>query len=110
MHRSVGVVPQNTMIVAVTERMTARVIGSVLVESAIPKEGFRVAGIVKEGDVVRGCWRRKEIPMIMPVQTIASNRPMIEACHLTSPVPVSVDCPVDYSKNLPLSERVAALR
>ncbi|MGQ0666648.1 MAG: CBS domain-containing protein [Nitrospiraceae bacterium] len=90
MHRSLEVVPQDAMIVDVAERMARRAIGSVLVESAVPKEGLRIAGIVTERDVVWRVLAKEGDPagttaadvMVTPLLTIAPDRPMMEACHL----------------------------
>jgi CBS domain-containing protein len=90
MHRSLEVVPEDAMIVDLAERMAARAIGSVLVESTVPKEGPRIAGIVTERDVVRRVLAKEGDPagataadvMATPLLTIAPDRPMMEACHL----------------------------
>ena len=90
MHGSVEVVPEDTMVVDVVERMAVRAIGSVVVESAIPKKGPRIAGIVTERDVVRRVLAKEGDParmtaadvMVAPLLTIAPDRPMMEACHL----------------------------
>jgi CBS domain-containing protein len=90
MHRSLEVVPENATIVEAAERMAHRAIGSVLVESAVPKEGLRIAGIVTESDVIRRVLAKEGDParttaadvMVAPLLTIAPDRPMMEACHL----------------------------
>jgi len=88
MHRYLEVVPQDATIVAAADRMQVRQIGSVLVESIVPKRGL--SGIVTETDLVRKVLAVGLDPtvtmvdqvMARPVLTIASDRPMLEASHL----------------------------
>lgn len=94
MHCNLEVVPDDAMVVEVAERMARRAIGSVLVESAVPKEGPRIAGIVTETDLVRRVLAQDRDPeattatdiMVAPLLTIAPDRPMLEACHLMEAV------------------------
>jgi CBS domain-containing protein len=90
MHRALEVVPEDAVIVDVAERMASRAIGSVLVESAVPKVGPRIVGIVTERDVIWRVLAKEGDPaemttadvMVAPLLTIAPDRPMMEACHL----------------------------
>lgn len=88
MHCYLEVVPQDTTAVVAAERMGARLIGSVLVESVDPKRGL--PGIVTETDLVRNVLAAGLDPtvtmvgqiMASPVLTIAAERSMLDASHL----------------------------
>ena len=90
MHRALEIVPEDATIAEVAERMSARTIGSVLVESAAPTGGPRIAGIVTESDIIRRVLAEGKDParmtaaevMVAPLLTIAPDRPMMDACHL----------------------------
>lgn len=88
MHCYLEVVPQDTTAVVAAERMGARLIGSVLVESVDPKR--ELPGIVTETDLVRNVLAAGLDPtvtmvgqiMASPVLTIAAERSMLDASHL----------------------------
>ena len=91
MHRYLEVVPPETTIVAAAERMQARSLGSLLVEST-DAEGrmSRRSGIVTETDLIRKVLAKGVDPsltmmdqiMTSPLLTITQDRPMLDASHL----------------------------
>lgn len=88
MHRYLEVVSQDTTIAAAAERMDARRIGCLLVESNDPKRG--PVGIVTEADLVRKVLAKGLDPtvtmvdrvMVSPILTIAGDRSMLDASHM----------------------------
>jgi CBS domain-containing protein len=88
MHRYLEVVPQETTVTLVAERMGVRRIGCVLVGSGDPKRG--PIGIVTETDLVREVLGKGLDPMVMmvdhvmssPALTIAGERSMLDASHM----------------------------
>jgi CBS domain-containing protein len=88
MHRYLEVVPQDTTAAAAAERMDARRIGCVLVESDDPKRG--PSGILTETDLVRKVLATGLDPtvtmvdrvMVSPILTIAADRSMLDASHV----------------------------
>jgi len=88
MHRYLEVVPRYTTAAVAAERMGARRIGCVLVESGDPKAG--PSGIVTETDLVRKVLAMGFDPtvtmvdgvMVSPILTIAGERSMLDASHL----------------------------
>ncbi len=90
MHRDLEVVAQDDPVVAAAARMSARRIGSVLVESVEAGGGNRkITGIVTEADLVRKVIAQSLIAsqtrvarvMASPLLTIAPDRPMLDASH-----------------------------
>lgn len=98
------------MVVEMAERMARRAIGSVLVESAVPKEGPRIAGIVTESDLVRRVLAKERDParttagevMMAPLLTITPDRPRMEACHLLEAVRARHLCVLEGGEIVPL--------
>ncbi len=88
MHRYLELVPQETTAVLAAERMGARHIGCVLVESGDPKRG--PIGIVTETDLVRKVLAKGVDPavtmvdrvMSRPPLTIAAECSMLDASHM----------------------------
>lgn len=88
MHRYLEAVPQETTAALAAERMSARRIGCVLVESGDPKGG--PIGIVTETDLVRKVLAQGVDPavtvvahvMSRPPLTIAADCSMLKACHV----------------------------
>ena len=88
MHRYLEVIPQDTTVTAAAERMGARRIGCLLVESDDPKRG--PFGIMTETDLVRKVLTRGLDPtvttvdrvMVSPILTIAGDRSMLDASQL----------------------------
>lgn len=88
MHRYLEVVPQDTTVLIAAERMGARRIGSVLVESVDAKRGL--PGIVTETDLVRKVLAAGLDPTVTmvdqvmagPIVTIGPERSMLDASHL----------------------------
>ncbi len=88
MHRYLEVVPQEATVVIAAERMGARRIGCVLVESGDPHRG--PIGIVTETDLVRKVLAKGLDPavtmvdrlMSSPIVTIAGERSMLDASHV----------------------------
>ncbi len=91
MHRYLEVVPPETTIVEVAERMREKSLGSLLVESS-DAEGrmSRRSGIVTETDLIRKVLAKGIDPsltmvdqiMTTPLLTITPDRPMLDASHL----------------------------
>ena len=91
MHRYLEVVPPETTIVEVAERMRGKSFGSLLVEST-DAEGrmSRRSGIVTETDLIRKVLAKGIDPsrtmvdqvMTSPLLTITPDRPMLDASHL----------------------------
>jgi CBS domain-containing protein len=91
MHRYLEVVPPETTIVEVAERMRGKILGSLLVEST-DEEGrmSRKSGIVTETDLIRKVLAKGIDPslakvdqiMTSPLLTITPDRPMLDASHL----------------------------
>lgn len=91
MHRDLEVVPRDATVLYAADRMRARAIGSVLVESVRPLGGeLNMTGIVTETDLVQTVLTKGVDPsrttvaqvMASPVLTITPDRPMLEASHL----------------------------
>ncbi|QOJ35967.1 MAG: CBS domain-containing protein [Nitrospira sp.] len=91
MHRQLEVLPQDTSVVTVAERMRSRSIGSVLIETFDrPHHDCRITGIVTESDLVSKVLARGLVPsctdmstiMSSPLVTIAPDRPMLDASQL----------------------------
>lgn len=91
MHRNLETLPPEATARIAAERMGARGIGSVLVESVAPTEGQdEVAGIVTETDLVQKVLAERREPtrttvaqvMTSPVLAITPDRPMLDAAHL----------------------------
>ncbi len=88
MHRYLEVIPQDTTVTAAAERMSARRIGCLLVESDDPKRG--PFGIMTETDLVRKVLAKGLDPtvttvdrvMVSPILTIAEDRSMLDASQL----------------------------
>ncbi len=88
MHRYLEVVPQDTTAVFAAERMGARRVGSLLVESVDVKRGL--PGIVTETDLVRKVLAAGLDPTVTmvdqvmagPILTITAERSMLDASHL----------------------------
>jgi signal-transduction protein with cAMP-binding, CBS, and nucleotidyltransferase domain len=88
MHRYLEVIPQDTVVAVAAERMEARRIGCLLVESDDPKRG--PCGIMTETDLVRKVLAMGLDPtvtmvdrvMVSPILTIAADRSMLDASHL----------------------------
>ncbi len=88
MHRYLEVAPPDTTAVFAAERMAARRVGSLLVESADPKRGL--PGIVTETDLVRKVLAAELDPTVTmvdqvmagPIVTIPAERSMLDASHL----------------------------
>ena len=91
MHRYLEVIPSETTIVEVAERMREKSLGSLLVEST-DEEGrmSRRSGIVTEADLIRKVLAKGMDPshtmvnqiMTSPLLTITPARPMLDASHL----------------------------
>ena len=91
MHRYLEVIPSETTIVEVAERMRGKILGSLLVEST-DEEGrmSRRSGIVTEADLIRKVLAKGMDPshtmvnqiMTSPLLTITPDRPMLDASHL----------------------------
>lgn len=91
MHRYLEVVPPETTIVEVAERMREKILGSLLVDST-DEEGrmSRRSGIVTETDLIRKVLAKGIDPspakvdqiMTSPLLTITPDRPMLDASHL----------------------------
>jgi len=91
MHRYLEVVPPETTIVEVAERMRGKSLGSLLVETT-DAEGrmSRRSGIVTETDLTRKVLAKGMDPsltmvdqiMTSPLLTITPDRPMLDASHL----------------------------
>ncbi len=91
MHRYLEVIPSETTIVEVAERMRGKILGSLLVEST-DEEGrmSRRSGIVTEADLIRKVLAKGMDPshtmvnqiMTSPLLTITPARPMLDASHL----------------------------
>jgi CBS domain-containing protein len=87
MHRYLEVVPQDTTAAAAAERMGAKRIGCLLVESDDPQRG--PCGIMTEADLVRKVLAQSLDPtitmvdrvMVSPILTIAADRSMLDASH-----------------------------
>ena len=87
MHRYLEVVPQDTTAAAAAERMGAKRIGCLLVESDDPQRG--PCGIMTEADLVRKVLAQSLDPtitmvdrvMVSPILTIAAGRSMLDASH-----------------------------
>jgi signal-transduction protein with cAMP-binding, CBS, and nucleotidyltransferase domain len=91
MHRTLEVVPPETMIVEAALRMQGKSLGSLLVEPADAKGPVvRSSGIVTETDLIRKVLAkgmdasriRVDQVMTSPLLTIAPDRPMLDASHL----------------------------
>ncbi|WP_455377963.1 CBS domain-containing protein [Petrachloros mirabilis] len=88
MHRYLEVVPPDSTVVTVAERMSLRRIGCVLVEPPDSTRGF--AGIVTETDLVKKVLAGGLDPsrtttdriMASPIVTITGERSMLDASHL----------------------------
>lgn len=88
MHRYLEMIPQDTTTAAAAERMGAKGIGCLLVESDDPKRG--PLGIMTEADLVRKVLAQGLDPtvtmvdrvMVSPILTITGDRPMLDASHL----------------------------
>src|SRR5512147_1012797 len=88
MHRYLEVVPQDTTAAAAAERMDAKQIGCLLVESNDPERGM--FGILTETDLVRKVLAMGLDPtvtmvdrvMVSPILTIAGDRSMLDASHV----------------------------
>jgi signal-transduction protein with cAMP-binding, CBS, and nucleotidyltransferase domain len=91
MHRTLEVIPPETMIVEAALRMREKSLGSLLIEPANAKGPVvRGSGIVTETDLIRKVLAkgmdasRIRVDQIMtsPLLTIAPDRPMLDASHL----------------------------
>lgn len=91
MHRTLEVIPPETMIVEAALRMREKSLGSLLIEPANAKVPVvRGSGIVTETDLIRKVLAkgmdasRIRVDQIMtsPLLTIAPDRPMLDASHL----------------------------
>jgi CBS domain-containing protein len=88
MHRYLEVVPRETTVALAAERMGARRVGCVLIESGDPHRG--PIGIVTETDLVRKVLAKGSDPtvtmvdrvMSSPILTIAAERSMLDASHV----------------------------
>jgi len=79
MHRYLEMVPQETTVVLAAERMGARRIGCVLVESGDPKRG--PIGIVTETDLVRKVLAKGVDPAVTVVDRVMSRSPLTIAAE-----------------------------